>query len=367
MSEEPSRGTGLSRFAIVFFVVCFLLVGYALFEIFSPFFSVLVWASVLTVIFHPVYTKILKRTREHRTAASLITCFLILLLIVLPVTSLAGMITQQSLALYHVVESSLSAPGGDAPSRLERIRNHPAVQWARDKAGKWFGVTDADLEEYARQMFSTASKWIVAQGPSLLRGAGGMLTGFLLMFITMFFLFRDGPALMEVISASNPLPVAYESEIIQKFRDVSYATFFGSIFTAIVQGFAGALLFWSMGVPSPLFWGAIVALVSLVPVVGAFLVWIPMSTYYYLIGQTTRGIILLAVGGIVVSSIDNVLKPLIIRGRTNMHPLLVFFGVLGGLQVFGFLGILLGPLTITIFISFLNFYRLEFGHNIKKD
>lgn len=367
MNEEPSKGTSLSRYAVVFFIVCFLLVGCALYLIFAPFFTILVWAGVLTVVFNPVYRRILRRLRERRTAASLITCLLILLLIVLPVTSLAAVITRQSVALYHAVESSLSTPGGDAAARLDRIRGHPTVRWLHDQAGKWFGVTDVDLENYARQIFSAVSKWIVTQGPSLVAGVGGMLFGFLLMFITMFFLFRDGPALMEVISASNPLPEAYESEIVRKFQDLSYATFFGSILTAIVQGLAGALLFWALSVPSPLFWGAVVALVSLVPMIGAFLVWIPMSGYFYLAGQTTRGIILLAVGGIVVSSIDNLLKPMIIQGRTNMHPLLVFFGVLGGLQVFGFLGILLGPLTITIFLTFLNFYRLEFGHTIKKD
>jgi len=367
MSEEPPKGTGLTRYAVIFFVVCFLLVGYALYLIFAPFFPILVWAGVLTVVFNPVYRKILRRMRERRTAASLVTCLLILLLIVLPVTSLAAMITRQSVALYHIVESSLSAPGDDAAARVERIREHPTTKWLRDRAGTWFGVTDTDLENYARQIFSAVSRWIVVQGPSLVAGAGGILFGFLLMFITMFFLFRDGPALMEVISTSNPLPDAYESEIVRKFQDLCYATFFGSILTAIVQGLAGALLFWALSVPSPLFWGAVVALVSLVPMIGAFLVWIPMSGYFYLAGQTTRGLILLAVGGIVVSSIDNLLKPMIIQGRTNMHPMLVFFGVLGGLRVFGFLGILLGPLTITIFLSFLNFYRLEFSHAIKKD
>ncbi len=367
MNQEPAGGTGLSRFAIVFFVVCFLLVGYALYLIFEPFFSILAWALVLTVVFYPVFRKILRRTREHRTAAALVTCLLVLLLIVLPVTSLAAMIAQQSVALYHSVENSLSAPGGDAAARLERIRNHPTVQWVQAQAGKWFGVTDSDLAEYARRIIGSVSRWAVSRGPSLLAGAGGIISGFLLMFITMFFLFRDGPALIGIIRSSNPLPEAYESEIIRKFQDVSYATFFGSILTAIVQGIAGALLFWALGVPSPLFWGAVVALVSLVPVVGAFLVWVPMATYFYLVGQPTRGIVLLAIGGIVVSSIDNILKPMIIRGRTDMHPLLVFFGVLGGLQVFGFLGILLGPLTITIFLSFLNFYRLEFGHTLKKE
>jgi predicted PurR-regulated permease PerM len=328
---------------------------------------VLVWAGLLTVVFYPVFRRILKFARGKRTAASLVTCLLILLLIVLPVTSLAAMITQQSVALYHSIENSLAAPGGDAASRLEGIRNRPVVAWAEHQVRRWFGASDADLENYARQIFSAASRWVVSRGPSLLAGAGGLLFSFLLMFITMFFLFRDGPALMEIISASNPLPERYESEIVRKFQDVSYATFFGSILTAMVQGLAAALLFWALGVPSPLFWGAIVALVSLVPVVGAFLVWVPMASYFYLNGQTTRGIVLLAIGGIVVSSIDNVLKPMIIQGRTNMHPLLVFLGVLGGLQVFGFLGILLGPLIITVFLSFLNFYRLEFGHDLKKE
>lgn len=367
MNEETTKGTALSRFGIVFFAICFLLVGFLLVLIFRPFLSVLAWAGILTVVFYPVFKKILKRTRENRTAASIVTCLLLLILIVLPVTSLVAMITQQSVSLYHSIENSLAATGGDTASRLERIRAFPAVQWVQEQARRWFGVTDADLETYARELFSAASRWIVGQGTSVLTGAGGVLFNFLLMFITMFFFFRDGPALMDIVSASNPLPEAYEAEIIRKFQDVSYATFFGSILTAIVQGLAGALLFWALKVPSPLFWGALVALVSLVPVVGAFLVWIPMSAYLYLIGHTTQGIVLLAVGGIVVSSIDNILKPMIIQGRTNMHPLLVFFGVMGGLRVFGFLGILLGPLTITVFLSFLNFYRLEFGHTLKKD
>jgi predicted PurR-regulated permease PerM len=367
MSEDPSQGSNLSRYAIVFFIVCFLLVGYALFRMFSPFFSVLVWAGLLTVVFYPVFKKIVKWTRGRRTAASLVTCLLILLLIVLPVTWLAAMITQQSVALYHSIGSSLAEPGGDAASRLEHFRNHPFAAWIEQQVKNWFGASDADLHDYARQIFGAVSKWVVSQSPSFLAGAGGILFGFLLMFITMFFLFRDGPAFIERISASNPLPAKYESEIIRKFQDVSYATFFGSILTAIAQGLVASLLFWALGVPSPLFWGALVALLSLVPVVGAFLIWVPMASYFYFIGQTTRGIVLLAIGGIVVSSIDNVLKPMIIQGRTHMHPLLVFLGVLGGLRAFGFLGILLGPLTITVFLSFLNFYHLEFGHDLKKE
>jgi len=181
----------------------------------------------------------------------------------------------------------------------------------------------------------------------------------------MFFLLRDGPLLMHVVRASSPLPEAYLAEIMKKFQDVSYAAFFCSLLTAAVQGAAAFLLFLALGLPAPLFWGAIVSLVSLVPIVGGFLVWLPWSTYLLLAGQTGRGLLLLALGGLVVSSIDNVLKPVIIRGRTDMHPLLVFLSVLGGLQAFGFLGILMGPLVVALFISFLNFYRIEYHDTLR--
>ena len=188
-----------------------------------------------------------------------------------------------------------------------------------------------------------------------------MLFSFFMMFITMFFLFRDGPELIDTIRASNPLPSVYVSEILQTFEAVSYAIFFGTLLTAIVQGAAATILFLSLGIPSPVFWGALVSFMSLVPMVGAFLVWIPMFVYLMITGDTTRAIILLAVGGLVVSSIDNILKPIIIRGRTDMHPLLVFLSVLGGMNIFGFLGVLLGPLIIAVFLSLFNLYRTEYA------
>jgi len=302
----------------------------------------------------------LRVLRGHRTGASFVTCSLILLLIVLPVTFGTTMVARQSIALYHTLQNRLDASGGDPASRLEALRNQPWARWVELQAGRLLGTGALDLQAYPRQSVIAASRWVVSRGPSLLAGVGGILFSFVLMFITMFFLFRDGPKIMGVIRVSNPLPAAYGSEIVKKFQDVSFAVFYGSILTAIVQGSAAALLFWALGVFSPLFWGAMVAPLSLVPILGASIVWVPMGLYFFLADQPVRAIILLAVGMLIISSIDNVLKPAIIKGRTDMHPLLVFFSVLGGMQVFGFLGVLLGPLAVALFISFLNFYRSEF-------
>lgn len=361
---EGNHATGLSRLAIVVSVACFAVVLYFLYRVFSPFFTVLVWSVVLAVVFSPVFKAILARVRGRRTAAAILTCILILLLIVLPLTFLGVLITQQSIALYQSIQDNAGSLA-DVTAQLQKLQSSPPVQRIVQVTGKWFGTAEIDLEKLLREAASTVSRFLVDIGPQIIRNVGEWVFSFFLIFITMFFLLRDGARLLEAAKAASPLPHSMESELIRKFEDVSFATFFGSLLTAAAQGAAACLLFWALRLPAPIFWGAVVSLVSLVPIVGAFLVWLPWASYLLLAGHTTKGLLLLAIGGLVVSSIDNVLKPMIIRGRTDMHPLLVFLSVLGGLRAFGFIGVLLGPLMVALFLTFLNFYQLEFRESLR--
>jgi predicted PurR-regulated permease PerM len=317
------------------------------------------------MVFLPLFDRILKFTRGRRTLAAFVTCVLILLLIVLPVTYLGFLMTQQSIALYENIQKN---PGTliDVSARLQEFENRPHVEWVVLQAQKWLGAGALDLQQYLRDAASGISKFLMAKGATLLTGLGGLLFSFFLIFITMFFLMKDGPYLMEIIRASSPLPEAYETEIIRTFRGVSYATFYGSLLTAIVHGFTACLLFLILGLPAPLFWGAMVSLVSLVPLVGAALIWVPWAAYLMIAGAMTRGIVMLVVGMLTAILIENALKPMLIRGKTHMHPLLVFLGVLGGLQAFGFLGVVVGPLAVALFVSFLNFYRQEFHAHLRE-
>jgi len=360
----PARSSSSFRLVTLFFVACFLVVLYFLFEILQPFFTILIWASVLTVVFWPLFGRVLGLCRGRRAAASILTCLIVLLMIVVPVVYLSAAIARQSMSLYQTAQVSLG--GAPAEDRLAQLEQRPAVRWVLGQVQRWLGIEEPHLREALDHSMKAISRFLVSRAPSLIRGAGEFIFSFLLIFITMFFFFRDGPQILKIVRESNPLPRAYESEILKKFVDVSYAAFFGSILTAIVQGSAGAILFLLLGIPSPLFWGSVVAFVSLVPIVGAFLVWIPWSAFLVLSGDSGRAIVLLSVGGLVVSSIDNVLKPMIIRGRTDMHPLLVFLSVLGGMQAFGFIGILLGPLVVALFLSFLEFYRIEFRESLER-
>jgi predicted PurR-regulated permease PerM len=258
----------------VFFIVCFAGVIHFLYCIFAPFFSVLVWATVLAVVFLPVFHRVLNGVRGRRTVAAFITCALVLLLIVLPVTFIGILVTQQSIALYQSIQGNPQFLGA-VMARLHEMESRPGLQWIMLHLQKVPGAGGFDVQQYLRDAVSSVSRFLVDRGPSLLKNVGGMVFSFFLIFITVFFLLRDGPALMRAVRTSSPLPEAYEAELIKKFQDVSYATFFGSLLTAVVQGAAACLLFLVMGLPAPLFWGAMVSLVSLVPIVGAFLVWLP--------------------------------------------------------------------------------------------
>lgn len=353
------RNPGLSRSAMAFFVACFLLVCFAMYLVFRSFLSILIWACVLTVVFQPLFRLVLRATRSRRVLTAFITCLIILVLIVVPVTFLAILTGQQSVALYHAIQTN-STGVNEIAAKIQDFENRHWVPWLVEEAARLFGPEAIDVKKILQEALSAISKFVVSNVPSLLAGVGNLIYRFFMIFITMFFLFCDGSKILQLLRESNPLPAAYESEFIRNFEDVSYATFFGAILGAIMQGTVAALLYWLLGIDSPLFWGAVISFVSLIPILGPLLIWLPMPTYLYLSGHTTKAIILLVLGGLSLTLIENVVKPLIIGGRSDMHPLLIFFAVLGGLQVFGFLGILLGPLVVTIFLTFLGFFRHQF-------
>jgi len=352
-------GKGRSRLANLVLVACFLALGYLLYLVFRPFLSSLVWAMVLTVVFFPVFEFVLRKTGGRRSLASFVVCLLVLLLIVIPVTFLGVVITHQASALYQSMGGDIGQISQQSAARLQQFQEQPWVRRVVTLMNQYTGKESIDIAAEAHRIVNSLSQFLVGIGASVLKGAGGVAFSFFLMFLTMFFLFRDGAQFLELITATNPLPVEYASEVFAKFRDLSFATFYGTLMTAAVQGVAGGLLLWTLGIPSPVFWGAVVSLVSLVPIVGTFLVWAPMAIYLFITGHPTKAILVVVLGGLIVGSIDNLLKPVIIRGRTDMHPLLIFMSVLGGIQVFGFLGVLLGPLIVAVFMSFLNLYRME--------
>jgi predicted PurR-regulated permease PerM len=197
---------------------------------------------------------------------------------------------------------------------------------------------------------------LLAFTAALAAGAFNFLANYITMVVVLFFLLRDSNYFAERIREISPLSDAEENMFVDRFRTVARATVIGTLATSAAQGALSGIIFMIMGLPNPILWGSLTALLSLVPMAGTALVWLPWTIYLFATGSTARAIVFLALQLVFVGGADNVLRPLLIEGRMKMHTLVIFFSILGGISYFGILGIFIGPLVFAIAIAFLEFY-----------
>jgi predicted PurR-regulated permease PerM len=179
-------------------------------------------------------------------------------------------------------------------------------------------------------------------------------------FFGLYYFFKDGEAILKKLMDLSPLPTNQEKEIFEKFNQMTVATIKGTLIIALIQGLLIGVVFWIAGVQAPTLWGLLTAIISIIPLLGSVLVWLPVGIVLLFLGSYWQAILVLVAGAVVVSSVDNLLRPKLIEGETSLHPLLVFLSTLGGIAVFGPLGFVIGPVVIVLLIAFLEIYRT--GH-----
>jgi predicted PurR-regulated permease PerM len=189
-------------------------------------------------------------------------------------------------------------------------------------------------------------------------GTKAVLYFFLMMF-TLYYFFKDGPAITGTLRRLMPLTPAQITLTFNQLRDVIQATMYGGVAVAIIQGILGGILFAAVGIPSVFFWGAIMAFMSILPIVGAFVIYIPAGIILMLSGSFWSGLIVIVIGSLVISQVDSVLRPFLIAGRASMHPLLLFFAIMGGIALFGLLGVVLGPMIAAIFMTLIKIFEYK--------
>jgi predicted PurR-regulated permease PerM len=217
-----------------------------------------------------------------------------------------------------------------------------------------------DLSAVAAKAIGIVSAFLVSRSASIFSGITHFVINFFVMIFALYYLLLRGPGIPHELRQLSPFRAEYEEKIIEKFRALAVATFGGSFATALIHGTAGGVIFFFFGLPSPLLWGAVMAFLSLIPVVGSALVWAPLAAYYILTGAAWKGIILLVVFIGVVGIVDYVVKPILIRRGAEIDTLWVFLSVLGGIGVFGFLGLFLGPFLLTLLLVLVEIYKVEF-------
>ena len=312
-----------------------------------PFVDVLLWAAVLVIVFSPVHKWLAKRLGRPGLSA-LLSSLLVMIVVLGPLAFVAVALTAEVTKAAQNLPAQISAaldPNSPSTGRI--------VGWLQ----RYVDLESLRAGHLPIEQLKGMGSAIVGQSIGLVGGAIGVIVKAFFVLFTMYYLFRDGDRIVKVLPEFLPLRKQQAEQIFERTREVINASVYGVVFIAMVQGVLGGLAFWVLGLPSPILWGVVMAFVCMIPVAGSFLVWLPASIFLALTGHWTRATLLALWGLLVISTIDNFLRPKLIRGRTRLHELFVFFAVLGGLQVFGLLGIVLGPVVLAIALALLDAFR----------
>lgn len=311
-----------------------------------PFLPALVTSAVLATLCYPAHRRLLRIVRQPDLAAFLTTTA-VFFLVLLPTVGLSLVLidqVRQGVEWVGNVGESLIAPGGPVTRGLDYVSGYLGVE-AEEITGRVTEEMSGLVGLLARRTFS------------FLSGLGGWLLQAGAALFTLFYFLRDAEGLMGTVKWLIPLDPETTEGLVEKTRDVIFATVFGNVAVAVVQGTLGGFAFWVLGLPASALWGTVMGLLSLLPVVGPALVWIPAVLILLGGGEILRGLVLLAIGAGVISTVDNYLRAVLIGGRAHLHSLLVFFSVLAGLFAFGAVGIFVGPVLFVIAVSLLEIAR----------
>jgi predicted PurR-regulated permease PerM len=312
--------------------------------ILRPFLSVIAWSSVISIAFYPVYQHILRRTRRPSLSA-LVCSVAVVVTILIPLVIVVLIAVNQLLALRDYVEQAFQ--DGLYLKTFEPLRQ--AWEWLIRQVGLDPGQI---VDTLARQV-SEIGRLAAGHSLGFLTNVTGAIASFVFTIFAMFFLFRDGSRMVERIPDFLPFERARSEGVLVRIREVIYASVYGVLVIAAIQGILIGLSFAILGIPSAALWGVVTGFTSVIPMLGAGAVWVPGALYLLLTGHWVKALLLVAWGGGVISSVDNFLRPRLVAGRVGLSQLLMFFAVLGGLRVFGLLGIVMGPIVFAVAASLL--------------
>lgn len=330
------------------------------FYITRPFLPILIAGTIIAYLAYPLYKRILKYTKSNNIASLIVTISIILIL-TLPFVLVLGIVSKEAYDTYTTLNQH------DIGTNFLRIACKDE-NWLSCKATKSFAgfLPESDLDYYIQATVKKITEFIIKNVSQFLATIPAILLNFFVMVFVVYYLLKDGQAIGRKIKDILPLKGAHKQHVLDKFHEITYATFYGNILVAIIQGFLGGMGFFLLGVQSPILWGFVMSLFALLPYFGTAVIWLPTALNLIFIGylqsdnsSTIRGIILIAYGILVISSIDNILKPKLIGAKAKVHPILVLLGVLGGLNLFGFIGIILGPVMLALLMTFVDIYQEE--------
>lgn len=344
---------------IIFFGLLALLLLYAAFLIIWPFLTAILLGAILVTLTFPTFRRVRSFLKGSSTKAAAVMLLGITVLIVIPALVLSVMLVQQA----NVVVAKLQS--GEAQQMMQRIDLTGALAWVR-RIVPAFDPAMLSPERLLLPAVREIPGWVARHGAALLGGIAGLVFGFALVLLSMFFFYVEGEGILAQLSLLSPLPKRYDREFGARFKDVIDATFRGQVFTGIAQGAMTGVGLAIAGVTGAGFWGGVAALLSLIPMVGAAAVWVPAVIYLGISASMGaepwwKAIFLALWGAIPVSLVDNIVRPWAMRGKAQLPAIPLLFAVLGGMQAFGFVGLVIGPLVFSLLMSIIDIYKKSFS------
>jgi predicted PurR-regulated permease PerM len=336
------------------FIGLLTLVTLAFFGLLADFVQPIFWAATLAVLFHPVEARLSRLLPKRDSVAALLTLVVICITVIIPAWFIASAVVSEASAFYERVESGAIDPSGV----IEWMRSKlPVVNGLLDR----LGITQDEVKGNLSTAAVKGSQFVGSLAITAGQNAVRFSVMFFLMLYVLFFFLRDGEALLDVLVHALPLGDERERELFAKFATVARATVKGTLIIGMIQGALGGLMFWALGIEGAVFWGVVMVIMSLLPVVGASLIWVPAALIMLASGDYIKAGILFLFGAIVIGLIDNILRPILVGRDTRMPDYLVLLSTLGGLTVFGASGFVIGPMIAALFLTTWVMFAKEFN------
>jgi predicted PurR-regulated permease PerM len=345
------------RATIIFLSVLILIVlGFA-FVITQSFLRPFAFAIILAVVFHPLHERILQSKKFKPGTASLLSTLLLLFLFGVPGVIIATLAANEALAAAHYL-GRRSAEEGGFTLFLMNMADRPLHM-----VGRWVDLTKYDIHGMISADVQKVSLWMFGFGGAVLSNLARFITDALITFVVVFFLFRDGKDWAYRAGTFMPLSPQQVGRLYRDISDTIVANVYGILSVGAAQGILTGIALRIIGMPSALLLGLAAAFASVIPVIGAALIWAPVGIYLLVTGAVWKGVFLLLWGTLVISSVDNIIRPWVVSGRVELHPLVLLFFIFGGVEAFGFIGLFLGPVIASVLAALFDILRGELSQN----
>lgn len=340
------------------FMAFVVLVTAAFIWLMLPFYGAVLWAVILAILFNPLQRRLVRLLGGHANLAAGLSVFACVCIVVIPGSLILAALAQEATSFYN----RISTREFDFAAILGQIRGALPSFLLEALSALNLGSFE-EIQASLTSFLGQAAQAIATRAVSIGQGTAQLFISLGVMLYVLFFLFRDGTEVATTIRKASPLSAKHTDHILIKFSDVVKATVMGNVIIAVIQGTIGGVTFWMLGIETALLWGMLMAALSLLPAVGAFLVWVPATVYLLASGQYLKGVILVAVGVFVISLIDNLLRPPLVGKGTRLPDYVVLVSTLGGIALFGVNGFVVGPLIAALFVAVWSLFTDDRTHS----